>query len=73
MCRCGLQRVRVYDQGNKIFRFCLFHDFTVTKKRPQTLDFGLQTSESNFDIMALIVIVHNIPRGMARKKKEKKQ
>ena len=26
-------------------------------------DLGLQTSDSNFDIMALLVIVHNIPRG----------
>ena len=26
-------------------------------------DLGLQTSDINFDIMALLVIVHNIPRG----------
>ena len=26
-------------------------------------DLGLQTSDSNFDFMALLVIVHNIPRG----------
>ena len=33
-------------------------------ERRQTLDFGLQTSDSYFDIMALLVIVHNIPQGM---------
>ena len=26
-------------------------------------DLGLQTSDINFDIMALLVIVHNIPQG----------
>ena len=58
-----MQMVRVYDQGNEIFKIRLFHDVPMTEKR-QTLDFGLQTSDSNFDIMALLVIVHNIPQGM---------
>ena len=42
----------------------LFHDVPVTEKRPQSSDFGLQTSDSNCDIMALLVIVHNFPRRM---------
>ena len=58
-----MQRVRLYDQGNEIFKISLFHDVPMTERR-QTLDFGLQTSDSYFDIMALLVIVHNIPQGM---------
>ena len=59
-----MQRVRLYDQGNEIFKIRLFHEVTMSEKRPQPSDFGLQTSDSNFDIMALVVIVHNIPQGM---------
>ena len=35
---CGLQKVRLYDQVNEIFNIRLFHDVTVTEKRPQTSD-----------------------------------
>ena len=59
-----MQRVRLCDQDNEILKIRLFNDVTVTEKRPQTSDFGLRTADSNFDIMALLVIVHNIPRGM---------
>ena len=62
--RCGLQKVRLHDQVNEIFKIRLFHEVTVTEKRPRTSDFRLQTSDSNFDIMALLVIVHNFPRRM---------
>ena len=39
--RCGLQKVRLYDQVNEIFNIRLFHDVTVTEKRPQTSGFRL--------------------------------
>ena len=62
--RCGLPKVRLYDQVNEFFKIPLLHYVTVTEKRPQTSDFRFQTSDSNFDIMALLVIVHNFPRRM---------
>ena len=58
------ESISLYDQVNEIFKIRLFHDVTVTEKRPQTSDFSLQNSDSNFDIMALLVIVHNFPRRM---------
>ena len=64
--RCKRSELQIQNTANNLTYECLkTRMLHMTKLRLLGVgaDLGLQTSDSNFDIMALLVIVHNIPRG----------
>ena len=64
--RCKRSQLQIQNTANNLTNECLkTRMLHMTKLRVLGVGagLGLQTSGSNFDIMALLVTVHNIPRG----------
>ena len=64
--RCKRSQLQSQNTANNLTYECLkTRMLHMTKVRFLAIgaDLRLQTSDINFDIMALLVIVHNIPRG----------
>ena len=64
--RCKRSQLQIQNTANNLTYECLkTRMLHMTKMRflPIGEDKRLQTSDINFDIMALLVIIHNIPRG----------
>ena len=63
---CKRSQLQIKNTANNLTCECLKTRIPhMTKQRLLRVDadLGLQTSDSNFDIMPLPVIVHSIPRG----------